>query len=592
MKNSKKVYMFIGSILMLATNSQGASSQTVPTQSPIVSPRAVPAPIGDISVSGLDATTPEFVLDSTAKVSLVLNNASAKAALQSLAKTAKLNIAYYDELASDKLQIESKVSISLENEPIQSAFNYILRLGKLEASKIGNTIFVGAKLPDTLRSTVVKSMRLNQTSSAAAANYLATQGAESQIASTKIEYQTVGEGANARTSENRTPQLSVLKPAEGSGTLLLRGLSVSTDERLNSITLVGSAHKVKMAEAMLTRLDARRRQVALNVKIVDVNLSNTDIMSNSLSFKAGEGFLSVDKGAAVYNYGGFNPATNKQTLDSPTTPPLAPLNVPGTNQPFLDYSPDASKSAQTSSQPGGVFGNIPRPGLGSTQFPYQPGISNVDEKGIVTYTSPTTYQIPTKFLSTLQAQIVSGTGKILTDPTLVVQEGQKSTVNLTQDVFGGFEVNTVSSTGSSSTTKKPIINKAGLTLDILVNRIDDNGYVSVGVSPTVSSIGSTVTTSDGDINLLQSRTMNSGEIRLRDGQTLILSGIIQQTDRSSVSKVPILGDLPILGALFRSTNKTNQRQEVVVLLTPQILSDTSGQINYTPGVDARMMIGK
>jgi type IV pilus assembly protein PilQ len=126
----------------------------------------------------------------------------------------------------------------------------------------------------------------------------------------------------------------------------------------------------------------------------------------------------------------------------------------------------------------------------------------------------------------------------------------------------------------------------------LVNRIDDNGYVSVGVTPTVSSIGSTVTTQDGDIALLQSRTMNSGEIRLRDGQTLILSGIIQESDRTSVSKVPILGDIPILGALFRSTNKSSQRQEVVVLLTPQILNDNRGQVNYTPGADTRLLLGR
>jgi type IV pilus assembly protein PilQ len=218
--------------------------------------------------------------------------------------------------------------------------------------------------------------------------------------------------------------------------------------------------------------------------------------------------------------------------------------------------------------------------------------TNVPTAAKYNYAVPTGYQVPTKFLSTLQAQIISGNGKILTDPTLVVQEGQKSTVNLTQDVFGGFKINTVSGTGATTSTREPIIKQAGLSLEINVNRIDDNGYVTVGVVPTVSSIGSSINTADGDIALLQSRTMNSGEIRLRDGQTLILSGIIQESDRTSVSKVPILGDIPILGALFRSTNKTNQRQEVVVLLTPQILNDNRGQVNYTPGVDARLMIGK
>jgi type IV pilus assembly protein PilQ len=377
---------------------------------------------------------------------------------------------------------------------------------------------------------------------------------------------------------------------------------------------------------MLTRLDARRRQVALNVKIVDVNLSNADSMSNSLSFKAGDGFLSVDDGAAVYNYGGYNPASKNQVLNSPTTPPIVPLRLPGGNQAFLDYSPNANLSNQSGIDGFGL-GNVPRPAFGSLDYPYQPGItaftpptitpggfntgttavpdpntgvlvnpgnpfSPTIKPGIATYGLPNNIQIPTKFLSTLQAQIISGNGKILTDPTLVVQEGQKSTVNLTQQVFGGFKINSVAGTGATTSTREPIIKDAGLSLDILVNRIDDNGFVSVNVAPTVSSIGSTVNTGDGEISLLQSRTLNSGEIRLRDGQTLILSGIIQESDRTSVSKVPILGDIPILGALFRSTNKTNQRQEVVVLLTPQILDDNKTQVNYTPGVDARLMLGK
>jgi type IV pilus assembly protein PilQ len=445
--------------------------------------------------------------------------------------------------------------------------------------------------------------------------------------------------------------------------VILKGLSVSADERLNAITLTGSPRRVAMATAMLTRLDARRRQVALNVKIVDVNLSNANLQSNSLSFKVGDGFLSVDKGAAVYNYGGYNPPTTAQTLNSPITAPIVGLNFPNATQPFLDYSPNANLGNQDGAQggTGGLIGNSARPAFGTTANPYQPGVTAYSPAGnptivnptfntqtatfnntaapvvssqtgqlvqpggqltdgsvispatgqrvgpgglltfgsvtpgtaaVATYGLPTNFQIPSKFLSTLQAQIISGNGKILTDPTLVVQEGQKSTVNLTQDVFGGFKINSVAGTGATTSTREPIIKQAGLILDILVNRIDDNGFVSVAIIPTVSSIGSTVSTADGDIALLQSRTLNSGEIRLRDGQTLILSGIIQESDRTSVTKVPILGDIPILGALFRSTNKSNQRQEVVVLLTPQILNDNKGQVNYTPGVDARLMIGR
>ncbi len=376
---------------------------------------------------------------------------------------------------------------------------------------------------------------MNQVSSSAAANFLATQGAESQIPVTTITVTNTGSdlaqkasdsasasagSALSKITETRSSSIQSIKATTENSPLVLKGLSVSTDERLNSITLVGSPRKVEMATAMLTRLDARRRQVALNVKIVDVTLSNTDTLNSSLSFQSGDTVVSVDQGSALVNFGS-------------------------------------------------------RP-LGSTIISNTPTVSNAT----------------TKFLASIQAQIVNGNGKILTDPTLVVQEGQRSTVNLTQEVFAGFTT-TTNATASSSTIVKTIQTKnAGLIVDLLVNRIDDNGFVSVSVSPTVSSIGSTVSTSDGTISLLQSRTLNSGEIRLRDGQTLILSGIIQESDRSTITKVPILGDIPLLGALFRNTTKSNQRQEVVVLLTPKILDDNKNQTTYTPGTDTRLMLGK
>ena len=95
------------------------------------------------------------------------------------------------------------------------------------------------------------------------------------------------------------------------------------------------------------------------------------------------------------------------------------------------------------------------------------------------------------------------------------------------------------------------------------------------------------------IFLVSTRSLTSGVVRLRDGQTLILSGIIQDQDRVSVSKVPILGDIPLIGALFRRTNRQNQRNEVIVLLTPQVMDDSENSAygyNYTPSPEVRQML--
>jgi type IV pilus assembly protein PilQ len=95
--------------------------------------------------------------------------------------------------------------------------------------------------------------------------------------------------------------------------------------------------------------------------------------------------------------------------------------------------------------------------------------------------------------------------------------------------------------------------------------------------------------------LLNERRVESGQFRLRDGQTLVLSGIIQDEDRSTVTKVPILGDIPLLGALFRRTDRANQRREVIVIVTPRVLDDSDRSAfgySYTPGPEVQRVLGK
>jgi type IV pilus assembly protein PilQ len=566
----------------------GTNAPTAPSRG-----RAIAPPVGDMSVSNMDAATPVIKLDSDARVSIVLKEAPVREVLEMLSRAAGLNLAYAGSTAAATTNPndpagaapkEPTISLNLRNEPVENAFNYVLQISGYEASRVGNTIFAGPKLPDSIRGTVVRTIRMNQISAEAASGFLTTQGAETQLSRERVQIQTFGEGAAARTVETRTPEILNLRATEGNAPLVLKGLSISTDSRLNSLTLVGPLRKVEFATSMLTRLDARRRQVALNVKIVDINLSNSDELKSSLSFGTGNGIVGIDNGAAVYNYGGYKPAGAANIANGFTSQPIGQVSVPtlgtggttvGTPGVFLPGAP------------GDGTGTNVRPNTGTVESPFQPGVTNITPAtattpSIYTYTLPGLYQTPSKFLATLQAQIISGNGKILTDPTMVVQEGQLSKIRLTQEVFGGYEV--------TATTRKPIIKNAGLTLDIQVNRIDDNGFVSVGVQPTVSAIGGTTQTPDGVITLIQERTLSSGEVRLRDGQTLILSGIIQESDRTTVSKTPILGDIPILGALFRSTTKTNQRQEVIVLLTPQILNDGTNQVNYNPGNDARQLI--
>lgn len=216
------------------------------------------------------------------------------------------------------------------------------------------------------------------------------------------------------------------------------------------------------------------------------------------------------------------------------------------------------------------------------------------EDGTATLSLPGLFQYPDKFLALLEARVSSGNAKILTDPTLMVQEGQQATVKLAQNIVESVETSIDAESGARTIT--PVIGEAGVVLTVNIERIDDNGFISLSVSPTVSSVGQTQEFDSGGgatniLNLLSKRELSSGLVRLRDGQTLILSGIIQDQERTTVSKVPILGDIPLLGSLFRSTDKANERAEVIVLLTPQIVDEDSNfGYNYTPGKESREVL--
>jgi type IV pilus assembly protein PilQ len=265
-----------------------------------------------------------------------------------------------------------------------------------------------------------------------------------------------------------------------------------------------------------------------------------------------------------------------------------PLTAPGDGGSFL------RPIAPLVNEVNGLF----QPGISEyTSFSLDAGDTTLEslELGEATFALPTLFEYPTKFLALLQAQVVSRNAKILTDPTVVIQEGQNASVTLTEEVVGNIERETEFGDGFSRTSTTAEIKEAGLQLGIDVQRIDDNGFVTMRIIPNVRSIAGTQNFGDTEITLLAERSLDSGIIRLRDGQTLILSGIIQEQERSTVTKWPILGDLPIIGSLFRGSQTENQRAEVIVLVTPQILddSDRSGYgYGYVPGQDAQQMMNR
>ena len=514
-------------------------------------PRAVAPPVGDIAIAEGVPTFSSIDLGSNERIpKLLLRDAPAREVLSLLARAAGLNLIFTAAEAGADQATQGEpasgdgptVSLDIENESVQEVFNQVLRVSGLEANRVGRSIYVGPSLPVSAQSIASRTLRLNQVNALVATNFLVALGAESAVSRerlvTIVTAVPVSEGAPVADPETQTTtveQIEIQRVDYEDSQSILRGLQVIADERTNSVTLVGRSDLVAIATEQLTHIDVRRRQVAVNVRVIDIDLNALDAFGTSFSFRTGNfGFTSTG-GLGVMNIGAGIPS-----IPLPPTPPNATPILP-----------------RPISPPGGN------------------GTSN-------------------SFLFQLLATVQNGNGKIITDPTLIVQEGQTANVQLTQDVVTNITT-TIETTPSGNLTTQDIeLTPAGLILQIQVNRIDDNGFVSLSVAPSISA--PTDTFSDGQGNtffLLSQREITSGEVRVRDGQTLLLSGIIQESERSSVTKIPILGDIPILGALFRSTITDNQRQELIVLLTPQILDDSDQSVfgySYTPSEEVQEIL--
>ncbi|MGB3639427.1 MAG: AMIN domain-containing protein, partial [Rivularia sp. (in: cyanobacteria)] len=448
-------------------------------QAPPFLPRAVAPPVGDIAISNTDASPSVIDLGTQQRVPrLVLRDAPVREVLSLLARAANLNLAYTAGGKDGERQAEGDnaaadgptISLDIENEPVQDVFNYVLRLSGLEANRSGRTIFVGTKLPNSTRDTVMRNMRLNQVTVGVALNFLVGLGAESAISRerlvTSVNAVPVGGGAEGSITETQTTtevRIETQRVDYKDSNPLLRGLQVLGDERTNSVSLVGTPKQVEMAMAQLTQLDVRRRQVAVNVKIIDVNLLGTKNFNSSFSFGVADNFFSVDGGTANANAGGINPPTSAEFQNSRLTPTVtnAPFPEGAEVAPFFDAQPDAPFSESTGSpvpfepdDPRFPNGRLPRPPFGTNTNPLQPGITEITEDGIEVGL-PSLFQYPKKLLVSLQTQVTNGNAKVLTDPTLMVQEGQEAVVNLTAEVYGGIR--------TTASLREPIIKNAGLT---------------------------------------------------------------------------------------------------------------------------------
>jgi general secretion pathway protein D len=168
----------------------------------------------------------------------------------------------------------------------------------------------------------------------------------------------------------------------------------------------------------------------------------------------------------------------------------------------------------------------------------------------------------------------AGDGQLLANPELRISEGEKATLHIGQRIPVPVSTfNSLSPTGTNSGSFAPVTQYQYQDVGIKLSmepRVHHNREVTLKLTIEVSNLAGTAPGSVPPQPIIGTRTIES-TIRLKDGETNFLAGLIQRNDTTDTSKFPILGDLPIIGRLFSNESKTHLDTDLVLTMTPHIV---------------------
>lgn len=175
----------------------------------------------------------------------------------------------------------------------------------------------------------------------------------------------------------------------------------------------------------------------------------------------------------------------------------------------------------------------------------------------------------------INALLRDNKARLLASPSIIAMDSKESKIEITDDIIEKVLIETTVNANNIFTRQNVTLGTAGVTLAI-TPKINPDGYISMKVDPTISFIRETVrgaTNAEILATLKSSRKLQTPEVRVRDSETLIIGGLNQERTTEQLDKIPLLGDIPFLGAMFRRTDKTRTLTELVVLITPKVVPE-------------------
>ena len=326
----------------------------------------------------------------------------------------------------------------------------------------------------------------------------------------------------------KASDLASLIKSQGKGSLLSERGSLSIDDRTNTLLLQDTADRLADIRRLVQTLDIPVKQVLIEARIVIVN----DDFSRELGVRFG--------GAFVGNYGSNDGLmyVSNSGLNS----------ADGSRGPII--SPGGPGGA-------GIDGDAVATGLDR----YLVNLPIANPAGRLAMTLLDSDYVVDLEITAAQRE---GRGEVVSAPRVITANGKEAVIEQ------GTEIPYQESASSGATTTQ--FKKAVLSLKV-TPQITPDDRVILDLTVSKDSVGQILpSATGGSVPSIDTREITT-QVLVNDGQTVVLGGILETERRDTVNKVPFLGDIPGLGWLFRSKGKTDNKDELLIFVTPKILRE-------------------
>jgi len=210
------------------------------------------------------------------------------------------------------------------------------------------------------------------------------------------------------------------------------------------------------------------------------------------------------------------------------------------------------------------WGPTNAPGLGETGVPFTIGEPvEVDPLGMRDLQVGRIMRSTLQWDASIRALEQTGRARILSNPSVTTLDGRQTSLHTGQTIYYQVAI-------AAATTGGVITDTRTIDVGVLLSvnpRVNENNEITLTISPTVSSlVGTTV----AQLPIVATRTVIT-TVRVKSGETAVLAGLVSDQEQVTIKRVPFLGNIPLVGELFKHVEKRPQHNEILIFVTPTVL---------------------